>query len=105
MTLVILGAETLRGMRWLERRLPSALWQSRSLLVCHRGGELDAVLWSESLRDEARRAGVRLSIGVAGLEAGSPDAALVEANRAFGRASALGGDITLAHSSLLPAAA
>lgn len=104
-TLVIVGGHTLRGMGWLEDRFPTASWQGRALILRRPGGELDAVLWAESLRQEAQAAGVRLSIGVAELAPGvGPRVTANAAGRAYRRAFELGGDMTVAHSNLLRAA-
>lgn len=103
-TLVVVGAHSQRGMRWLQRRLPFASYRGRALLLRRPGNELDAVLWAEELRLEARRANVRLSLGVAELAGATPDMAGAAAARAYERAFRLGGDITLAASNLLRAA-
>ena len=103
-TLVVVGAHSQRGMQWLAERLPFASRRGRALLLRLPGGELDTVLWAEELRLEARRADVRLSLGIAELDGATPEHAGAAAARAYQHAFRLGGDITLAASNLLRAA-
>ena len=103
-TLVVVGAHSQRGMRWLRDRLPFASSRGRALLLRLPGNELDAVLWAEDLRQEARAADIRLSLGIAELAGTTPDHAGAAAARAYQHAFRLGGDITLAASNLLRAA-
>ena len=98
-SIVVVGADSASSEAWLRRRLPvtphAGAWVLR-----YPGAELDAVVFAEQLRLDARRAHVRLTLGVA---SGGADPT-GEAMRAYARARALGGDLTLASSAILRAA-
>jgi len=95
-TVVVVGADTRDGMRWLHRRFPDAPRRGRVCVVLRPGGELDGVLWAEPLRLEARLAGHRLSIGVAELAPRADmDATTDAAAAAYRRAFEIGGDLTV----------
>lgn len=105
-TVVVVGADTRDGMRWLHRRFPDAPRHGRVIVLLRPGGELDGVLWAEPLRAEARRVGVRLSIGLAELRRDLDlhdvtDAAAAAYRRAFD----IGGDLTVTASALVQRAA
>ncbi len=104
-TVVVVGADSRRGLEWLSTRFPAAPRHRRALVLRLHHAELDAVLWAEALRLEARRDGVRVSIGLAEQATGTATRDTARAaGHAFERAFSLGGDITLAHSNLLRAA-
>ena len=88
-SIVVVGADSASSEAWLRRRLPvtphAGAWVLR-----YPGAELDAVVFAEQLRLDARRAHVRLTLGVA---SGGADPT-GEAMRAYARARALGGDLT-----------
>lgn len=106
-SIVVLGTDSAFGDQWLHRQLSGASYPRPEghHVLAYPADELDAVVWSEALRWDAQRAGVRVSIGVAER---LPGAALrdtvAEAIRAFEHARALGGGMTLACSVLLRAA-
>ncbi|HHH29511.1 MAG TPA: hypothetical protein ENK57_14350, partial [Polyangiaceae bacterium] len=64
-TVLVVGADSRAGFAWLQERFPAAPQNARALVVRLRLPELDAVLWAEALRFEARAAQVVVSIGVA----------------------------------------
>ena len=106
MTVVVVGADTRDGMRWLHRRFPDAPRRGRVIVLFRPGSELEGVLWAEPLRAEARRAGTRLSIGLATLD-GDLDlhAATDAAAEAYRRAFDIGGDLTVTATALVSRAA
>ncbi len=104
-SLVVIGARSPNGLRWLGDRFNVVPPRARALALRLQANEFDAVLWAERLRSEAHRAGVSVSIGVAeGVDGGATHATAEAAGHAFERAVALGGDITIAHSNLVRAA-
>ena len=104
-TVVVVGADSRQGLEWLAERFPAAPRRTRALVGRLYQPEFDAVLWAEELRVAARRDGVRVSIGLAERALGEAIRDVARAaGRAFETASSLGGDITVAHSSLLRAA-
>jgi len=105
-TVVVVGADTRDGMRWLHRRFPDAPRRGRVIILLRPGGELEGVLWSEPLRAEARGAGARLSIGLATLRADLDlREATAEAATAYRRAFDIGGDLIVTASALVQRAA
>jgi len=105
-TLAVVGADSKQGIDWLAERFPEVRARARAVVLHLRTPELDAVLWAEALRLSARKAGVRLSIGLAGRTPGASLGDAAEAaGHAFQRAFSLGGDITVTHANLLRAAA
>ncbi len=103
-TIVVLGTDLPRGQQWLRDQFPDAARHAATLLLRRSGGELDSVLWAEELRNDAFRAGFRLSIGIAErTRTMSIREAVASATRAFRRARELGSDITLSHSALVAA--
>lgn len=103
-SLVVVGADSRRGMDWLRRRFPEGAWRGRALVLLWPIGELDAVLRAEPIRAEARAHGAKLSFGVAEVGEGGLDEALRAAARAYRRAFEVGGDLTVTRGTLIRAA-